>query len=43
MEGSYPVKLTEELEIKTFPDTLCKVLGKAGFRRYVACPKPLVS
>ena len=36
-------QLAEELGIEASADTIRKALRKAGFRRCIACPKPLVS
>ena len=37
------MKLAKDLNIKASVETIRKALRKAGFRRCVACPKPLVS
>ena len=41
-QSSY-MQLAKELEIQASESTIRRALRKAGFRRCVACPKPLVS
>lgn len=41
-KASY-MKLAKDLEIQASESTIRRALRKAGFRRCVACPKPLIS
>ena len=40
-KASY-IQLAKELELEVNKQTIRRALRKAGFKRYIACPKPLI-